>query len=130
MTIKYTKDHEWISGPDEKGLYQVGISPFAIKELGDIVYLDIDTLDEHIDTNEVFGTIEAVKTVSDLFMPVGGTIVETNDDGLLDVPEELTLDTALDLWVVKVSLDLPHDESLLSVEGLMTEEEYSEKFPV
>ena len=74
--LKYTEEHEWVSIEDNVAV--VGITDFAQGELGDIVYLEIDTLDSQIDSNEVFGTVEAVKTVSDLFMPVAGKVVEVN----------------------------------------------------
>jgi len=74
--LKYTKDHEWIRVEGDEAF--IGITDFAQKELGDIVFIEVDTLDEELDAEETFGTIEAVKTVSDLFMPVSGTVIEFN----------------------------------------------------
>ena len=87
--LKYTKDHEWIKVDGDTII--VGITEFAQKELGDIVYIDVDTLDESLDIEEVFGSIEAVKTVSDLFMPIGGEVIEFNED-LEDTPETVNSD--------------------------------------
>ena len=87
--LKYTKDHEWIKIEDN--VATVGITDFAQNELGDIVYVDVDTLDETVEEGEVFGSVEAVKTVSDLFMPLTGEIVEFNE-GLEDDPELVNSD--------------------------------------
>jgi glycine cleavage system H protein len=87
--LHYTKDHEWVS--IEGNTATIGITDFAQGELGDIVYVEVETIDETIDTEEVFGTVEAVKTVSDLFMPLKGTIVAFNDD-LTDAPEAVNDD--------------------------------------
>tara|TARA_B110000977_G_C10663708_1_gene332919 strand:+ start:159 stop:524 length:366 start_codon:yes stop_codon:yes gene_type:complete len=117
---KYSKDHEWISGPDEDGMYKVGISEFAVGELGDIVYVEISVDESQVlGQDEVFGTIEAVKTVSDLFLPVDCTIIDFNDT-IVDEPETVN-DSPLDVWFIKVKLI---DESQL--DGLMSEEEYAE----
>ena len=78
--LYYTKDHEWLRVDTDAGIAAVGITDFAQSELGDIVYVEIDTLDSEVDQNEVFGTVEAVKTVSELFMPVSGTVIEFNED--------------------------------------------------
>lgn len=121
--IKYTKDHEWISGPDEQGRYKIGISEFAVKELGDIVYLDMEyDIADDIEQDEVFGSIEAVKTVSDLFMPVDGYITEINEE-LLAAPELLNCDTALEQWIIKIEIK---DESVL--DELISEEVYLEEY--
>ncbi|MEN8764426.1 MAG: glycine cleavage system protein GcvH [Wenyingzhuangia sp.] len=97
--LKYTKDHEWVR--IEGDFIIVGVTDFAQSELGDIVYVDVDTLDETVDENEVFGSIEAVKTVSDLFMPVTGEIVEFNE-GLEDEPELVNADPYEKGWMIKV----------------------------
>ena len=101
-TLKYTKDHEWIS--IENGIATVGITQFAQGELGDIVYVEVETLDEKLEIAEVFGTVEAVKTVSDLFMPLSGTIIEFNDS-LVDDPEAVNEDPYGKGWMIKIQLD-------------------------
>tara|TARA_B100000780_G_C21069353_1_gene430199 strand:+ start:743 stop:1123 length:381 start_codon:yes stop_codon:yes gene_type:complete len=101
-TLKYTKDHEWIS--IENGIATVGITQFAQGELGDIVYVEVETLDEKLEIAEVFGTVEAVKTVSDLFMPLSGTIIEFNDS-LVDDPETVNEDPYGKGWMIKIQLD-------------------------
>lgn len=112
--LKYTKDHEWIR--IEKGIAIIGITDFAQGELGDIVYVDIDTLDETIDQNEIFGSVEAVKTVSDLFMPLSGEIIEFNEF-LEDSPETVNSDPYGEGWIIKIRLsDIAQIESLLNVE--------------
>lgn len=113
--LRYTKDHEWIS--IEGNVATVGITDFAQKELGDIVFLDINTVGKEIKAEEVFGTVEAVKTVSDLFLPLAGTILETNP--LLDKkPELVNTDPYGDGWMVKVTVANPADyEGLLSWEA-------------
>jgi glycine cleavage system H protein len=112
--LKYTKDHEWIRVEGESAY--VGITEFAQRELGDIVYLDIKTVGETIEKDKEFGTIEAVKTVSDLFMPVTATVHELNP--LLDSqPELVNTDPYGDGWMVKVTISNPADvASLLSAE--------------
>ena len=99
--LKYTKDHEWIS--IENGIATVGITDFAQGELGDIVYVDVETVDESIDKDEVFGSVEAVKTVSDLFMPLSGEIIEFNED-LEDTPEKVNSDPYGDGWMIKIKI--------------------------
>lgn len=99
--VKYTKDHEWVRVEGNEAY--VGITDFAQRELGDIVYIDINTIGEEVKKDEVFGTVEAVKTVSDLFMPVTGTILETNAT-LNDSPELVNSDPYGEGWMVKVSL--------------------------
>ena len=110
--LKYTEEHEWVKIQDN--IATVGITDFAQGELGDIVYLEIDTLDSEIALNEVFGTVEAVKTVSDLFMPVGGKVIETNSN-LEDKPELVNDDPYGEGWIIKIDIsDLSEIESLLS----------------
>jgi len=113
--LKYTKDHEWIKVDGD--VVTIGITDFAQKELGDIVYVEVDTLDETLDQDEVFGTVEAVKTVSDLFLPVAGEIIEFNE-ALEDEPEKVNTDPYGDGWMVKVSVtDTTQLGDLLSVEA-------------
>ncbi len=102
--LKYTKDHEWIRVEGEEAF--IGITDFAQKELGDIVFIEVDTLDEELNAEETFGTIEAVKTVSDLFMPVSGTVLEFNES-LEDTPEIVNKDPYGEGWIVKVKLSDP-----------------------
>tara|TARA_B110000977_G_scaffold65553_1_gene89324 strand:+ start:17591 stop:17971 length:381 start_codon:yes stop_codon:yes gene_type:complete len=109
-TLHYTKDHEWISIED--GIATVGITDFAQSELGDIVYVEVETLDEQIGITEVFGTVEAVKTVSDLFMPLSGTIIEFNES-LEDEPEMVNEDPYGKGWMIKIKLDNPAEASKL-----------------
>jgi len=109
-TLHYTKDHEWISIED--GIATVGITDFAQSELGDIVYVEVETLDEQIGITEVFGTVEAVKTVSDLFMPLSGTIIEFNES-LKDEPEMVNEDPYGKGWMIKIKLDNPAEASEL-----------------
>ncbi|MGB0259927.1 MAG: glycine cleavage system protein GcvH [Flavobacteriaceae bacterium] len=97
--LKYTKDHEWIS--IEGNLATVGITDFAQSELGDIVYVEVDTIDEAVNREAVFGTVEAVKTVSDLFAPVSGTVVAFNED-LEATPELVNTDPYGAGWMVKI----------------------------
>ncbi len=111
--LKYTKDHEWVK--IEGDVITVGITDFAQKELGDIVYVEVDTLDETLDQEEVFGTVEAVKTVSDLFLPVAGEVIEFNES-LEDEPEKVNTDPYGSGWMVKVKIsDASQLEDLLSV---------------
>ena len=109
-TLHYTKDHEWISIED--GIATVGVTDFAQSELGDIVYVEVETLDEQIEISEVFGTVEAVKTVSDLFMPLSGTIVEFNES-LEDEPEMVNEDPYGKGWMIKIKLDNPVEANAL-----------------
>tara|TARA_B100001769_G_C22027997_1_gene552385 strand:+ start:575 stop:952 length:378 start_codon:yes stop_codon:yes gene_type:complete len=109
--LKYSKDHEWIKIED--GVGTVGITSFAQSELGDIVFIDIDTEGESLEKEEVFGSVEAVKTVSDLFMPVNGKIIEYNSK-LDDNPELINSDPYGNGWIVKVVVsDLSEIEELL-----------------
>ena len=112
--FKYTKDHEWVSIDGE--IATVGITDFAQKELGDIVYVEVETLDQTLAKDEVFGTVEAVKTVSDLFLPLSGEIVEFNDD-LESNPDTVNGDPYGKGWMVKVKFsDASEMEDLLSSE--------------
>ena len=99
--LKYTKDHEWVLIDGD--VATVGITDFAQKELGDIVYVEVETLDQTLDKDEVFGTVEAVKTVSDLFLPLSGEIIEFNDS-LESDPEKVNTDPYGDGWMVKVKI--------------------------
>jgi glycine cleavage system H protein len=99
--LKYTKDHEWVSLQGE--IATVGITDFAQKELGDIVYVEVETLDQSLDKDEVFGTVEAVKTVSDLFLPVAGEIIEFNEE-LESNPESVNTDPYGKGWMVKIKV--------------------------
>jgi glycine cleavage system H protein len=110
--LKYTKDHEWVS--IEGDVATVGITDFAQKELGDIVYVEVDTLDQTLAKDEVFGTVEAVKTVSDLFLPLSGEIVEFNEE-LEANPELVNSDPYGAAWMIKVKIsDASEVDSLLS----------------
>ncbi len=110
--LKYTKDHEWVKIDGD--VITIGITAFAANELGDIVYVDVDTVDETLDQEEVFGTVEAVKTVSDLFIPVSGEVIEFNE-ALEDEPEKVNTDPYGDGWMVKVKIsDATQLEELLS----------------
>jgi len=115
--LKYTKDHEWIR-VEGNGAY-IGITEFAQQELGDIVYIDINKVGEEIAAEEVFGTVEAVKTVSDLFMPVTATITEVNKK-LDSQPELVNSDPYGDGWIIKVALS-----DVSSVDGLLAADAYA-----
>ena len=104
--LKYTKDHEWISIDGE--IATVGITDFAQRELGDIVYVEVETIGETLDADEVFGTVEAVKTVSDLFLPVSGEIIEFNED-LEDTPEDVNAEPYSKGWMIKMKVSNPSD---------------------
>jgi len=109
--LKYTKDHEWIKIEGE--IATIGVTDFAQGELGDIVYVDVDTLDDLVERDEVFGSVEAVKTVSDLFMPLTGEVIEFNES-LEDEPEMVNKDPYGDGWMIKVSIaDTSQIEDLL-----------------
>jgi glycine cleavage system H protein len=113
--LKYTKDHEWILLEGE--IATVGITDFAQKELGDIVYVEVETLGQTLDKDEVFGTVEAVKTVSDLFLPLAGEIIEFNDS-LESDPEMVNSDPYGKGWMIKVKVSNPSDyNELLSSEA-------------
>ena len=112
--LKYTKDHEWVK--IEGDVATIGITDFAQSELGDIVYVEVDTLDETLDIEEVFGTVEAVKTVSDLFLPLSGEIIEFNE-GLEDEPEKVNSDPYGDGWMIKLKFsDASQVDDLLSAD--------------
>lgn len=115
--LKYTKDHEWVK--IEGDVATVGITEFAQKELGDIVYVEVETVGETIEAGEVFGSVEAVKTVSDLFMPITGEILEFNEE--LDASPELVNESPYESgWMIKIKIsDDSHND-------LMNAEEYSE----
>ena len=105
--LHYTKDHEWIK-LEGGNVAIIGITDFAQRELGDIVYVDINTVGKSLNAEEVFGTVEAVKTVSDLFLPLAGTILEVNS-ALNDKPESVNNDPYGEGWMVKVSLNNPEE---------------------
>jgi len=112
--LKYTKDHEWVK--IERDTLTIGITDFAQGELGDIVYVEVDTLDESLDEEAIFGTVEAVKTVSDLFMPVAGEIVEFNQI-LEEEPEKVNDDPYGEGWMIKIKVTDSTDlDSLLSAD--------------
>ena len=117
--MKYTKDHEWIK-VDNDGIATIGITDFAQRELGDIVYVDITTVGKNLNAEEVFGTVEAVKTVSDLFLPVAGTINEVNP-ALENKPELVNEDPYGEGWMVKMTLSNPAD-----VDALMDAQAYEQ----
>ena len=116
--LKYTKDHEWIRV--EGDTVTIGITDFAQSELGDIVYVEVETVDETLDKEEVFGTVEAVKTVSDLYLPIAGEIIEFNES-LEDEPEKVNSDPYGEGWMIKVKFS---DESQL--EELLSANAYKE----
>ncbi|WP_277632194.1 glycine cleavage system protein GcvH [Avrilella dinanensis] len=118
VNLKYTKDHEWVNV--EGDIATVGITDFAQKELGDIVYVEVETLDQNLDREEVFGTVEAVKTVSDLFLPLSGEIIEFNEE-LETEPELVNTDPYGKGWMIKIKLS---DES--QVADLLSDEQYKE----
>ena len=115
--LKYTKDHEWIRIEGETGF--VGITDFAQGELGDIVFIEIETVGETLGKEDVFGTIEAVKTVSDLFMPVGGEITEMNPD--IEKSPELVNKDPYGAWMIKIKISDPSE-----LEDLLSPEQYKE----
>ena len=113
--LKYTKDHEWIHIDGD--IATVGITDFAQSELGDIVYVEVETLDEHLDKDEVFGTVEAVKTVSDLFIPLSGDIIEFNED-LESAPEKVNSDAYGEGWMIRIKIVNPEEiNQLLDAES-------------
>ena len=116
--LKYTKDHEWVS--IEGDIATVGITHFAQKELGDIVYVEVETLDQTLEKDEIFGTVEAVKTVSDLFLPLSGEIIEFND-ALENTPESVNLDPYGDGWMIKVKI-----ANAAEIDSLLSDESYKE----
>lgn len=116
--LKYTKDHEWIKV--EGDIATVGITDFAQGELGDIVYVEVETLDEDLKAGEIFGTVEAVKTVSDLFLPIDGEIIEFNKL-LENEPEKVNTDPYGDGWMIKMKFSDP-----AQIEGLLSADDYKE----
>ena len=116
--LKYSRDHEWIRLEGETAY--VGITDFAQHELGDIVFVDIDTVEETLEADETFGTIEAVKTSSELLMPVAGTVVEFNE-ALADAPETVNNDPYGEGWIIKVQV-----ANVADLEGLLSAEAYKE----
>ena len=116
--LKYTKDHEWVK--IEGNTATVGITSFAQGELGDIVYVDVDTLDDSVEKDEVFGSVEAVKTVSDLFMPLTGEVIEFNE-GLEDEPEIVNKDPYGKGWMIKIAIT-----DNLQIEELLDAQAYQE----
>jgi glycine cleavage system H protein len=116
--LKYTKDHEWVKV--EGGQATIGITDFAQGELGDIVYVDISTVGQQINQHDVFGTVEAVKTVSDLYMPISGKVLELNK-ALEAAPEKVNSDAYGEGWMVKISIT-----NLAELDSLLTAEQYKE----
>ncbi len=115
--LKYTKDHEWIRFEGDVAV--VGITEFAQGELGDIVFVEVETVDEDLEKNETFGTIEAVKTVSDMLMPISGKVIEFNEK-LEDTPELINTDPYGDGWVIKITSNNDSEK-----EDLLSNEEYT-----
>lgn len=120
--LKYTKDHEWVRVSGEEAF--IGITDFAQRELGDIVFIDVNTVGDEVAQDEVFGTVEAVKTVSDLFMPVTATVLEVNDK-IDNSPELVNQDPYGEGWLVRVKLNNPAD-----VEGLLSAADYETQVAV
>ena len=116
--LKYTKDHEWVR--IENNIATVGITDYAQSELGDIVYVEIETLDESLKKEEVFGSVEAVKTVSDLFLPISGKIIEINQS-IEDNPEVINEDPYERGWIGKIQVDNPNE-----MNELLDSESYKE----
>ena len=116
--LKYTKDHEWVSIDGD--IATVGITDFAQGELGDIVYVEVETLDENLDKEEVFGTVEAVKTVSDLFLPLSGEIIAFNES-LEETPEVVNSDPYGEGWMIKIKFS-----NTAELDDLLSDEEYKE----
>ena len=115
--LKYTNDHEWVKV--EGDIATVGVTDFAQGELGDIVYVEVDTLDEELEREEVFGTVEAVKTVSDLFMPISGEVIEFNES-LETNPEKVNEDPYEEGWMIKIKISNPSE-----INELLSSEDYS-----
>ena len=116
--LKYSKDHEWVKIDGE--IATIGITDFAQQELGDIVYVEIESIGEKLDAEEVFGTVEAVKTVSDLFMPISGEVLELNT-ALEDMPESVNDDPYESGWMIKVKIEDPSQ-----ISGLLDSDAYQE----
>ena len=115
--LKYTKDHEWVAVDGD--IATVGITHFAQSELGDIVYVEVETLDQTLDKDEVFGTVEAVKTVSDLFLPLSGEVIEFNDS-LESEPEVVNSDPYGAGWMVKIKIS-----NMSEIQELLSNEDYA-----
>ena len=118
VNLKYTKDHEWVSIDGD--IATVGITDFAQKELGDIVYVEVETLDQTLDKDAVFGTVEAVKTVSDLFQPLSGEIIAFND-ALESSPESVNSDPYGTGWMIKIKIS-----NTAEVDNLLSSDAYKE----
>ena len=118
LNLKYTKDHEWIS--IDGNIATVGITDFAQRELGDIVYIEIETMGETLNADDVFGTVEAVKTVSDLFLPMTGKIIEFNES-LDSSPEDVNTDPYGSGWMVKIEI-----ENIGELDNLLSADQYKE----
>lgn len=118
LNLKYTKDHEWINVDGD--IATVGITDFAQSELGDIVYVEVETLDETLNKDEVFGTVEAVKTVSDLFIPLSGEVIEFNES-LESEPEKVNSDAYGEGWMIKIKISNPEE-----INQLLDAESYKE----
>ncbi|WP_299532292.1 glycine cleavage system protein GcvH [Ulvibacterium sp.] len=116
--LKYTKDHEWVRIEGDVAI--VGITDFAQGELGDIVYVEVETLDESLEREEVFGTVEAVKTVSDLFQPLSGEIIAFNES-LEDEPEKVNSDPYGEGWMIKIKISEPTE-----IDDLLSDGDYKE----
>jgi glycine cleavage system H protein len=116
--LKYSNDHEWIKVEGDEAL--IGVTDFAQKELGDIVFVEVETIDETLEKEEVFGTVEAVKTVSDLLLPIGGTILALNEK-LEDTPELINKDPYGEGWIVKIKITDPSE-----LDGLLDAAAYKE----
>jgi len=118
MNVKYTKDHEWVKLEADSAL--IGITAFAAEQLGDIVFIDVNTIGETLEKEEIFGTIEAVKTVSDMFLPIGGEILEFNE-ALESNPALINSDPMGAGWIIKIS-----PTNLAEFEELLSEEQYND----
>jgi glycine cleavage system H protein len=116
--LKFTKDHEWILVEGDEA--KVGVTDFAQKELGDIVFIEVETVDETLDAEEAFGTIEAVKTVSDMFMPISGQVIAFNED-LEASPENVNKDPYGEGWIIKIKISDPKE-----LDSLLTAAQYKE----
>ncbi len=119
-TLRYTKEHEWVRLGDDGTTVTIGITAFAQSELGDIVFVEVETVGESLASGDVFGTVEAVKAVSDLFMPISGTVLAFNED-LEGTPELVNEDPYGKGWMIKVELSDPGE-----VEGLLSAADYAE----
>ena len=118
LNLKYTKDHEWIS--IDGNIATVGITDFAQRELGDIVYIEVETIGETLNADNVFGTVEAVKTVSDLFLPMTGKIIEFNES-LDSSPEDVNTDPYGNGWMVKIEI-----QNIDELDNLLSADQYKE----